>query len=263
MIQLGAGQTTLDFNPGGATGLENQISSLFFRQNLNRYYEKQNYWGQYSMYLNQEIKVTASFSANKNLSLNNHSDFSFFFKGERYYDANLPDNDQYLMESHRNRTLALELEYTPGQNYYLYKDLKIFTPSKYPTFTFNWRRETMDYFDKTYDYHFVKTDIRQNISLGGSENLNYYVSAGVFLDKKPIFFSAFNHFATQPLMVGAKDFNNTFQLLDYYKYSTNDRFVEGTHCLLNAFSFVKTTPNHTRSCLDRKGDGQLSLYTSA
>jgi len=241
-IQLGAGKSTLDFNPLGATSLENLTSSLYFRQNLNRYYEKQNYWGQYSMYLTQELKIIASLSANNNLALVNNSDFSFFYRKVRDYHLNIPDNANYIMTNHRNTLASLELEYTPGQNYYLYKNTRVITPSNYPTFSIQWKKGVPDFLGGETNYQFVKASIHQDINIYGAEKINYIVSAGLFLDTKPTNFSEFNHFATQPLTVGIKDFNSTFQLLDYYKYSINDRFIEGHFNYTTPYLLLKRLP---------------------
>lgn len=75
-----------------------------------------------------------------------------------------------------------------------------------------------------------------------SERLNYSISGGIFPGKKPTDFSEYNHFATQPLMVGTKDFASTFQLLDYYKYSTNDRYLEGHLSYSTPYLLLKRLP---------------------
>jgi hypothetical protein len=64
----------------------------------------------------------------------------------------------------------------------------------------------------------------------------------MFPRNKPTYFSEFNHFATQPLTIGVKDFSSTFQLLDYYKYSTNDRFIEGHLNYSTPFLLLKRLP---------------------
>jgi hypothetical protein len=242
IIQLGAGQSPLDFNSEGATSLENQISTLFFRQNLIRYYEKQNFWGLYSMYLAKGLKITSSISISNNLPLTNHTDFSFFYKGKRNYSLNIPDNANYMMTSHRNTLIGLELEYTPGQNYYLVKNNKIFTPSNYPTFSIQWKKGVLDLLGGETNYQFMKAAIHQDINLNEAEKLSYNISAGLFPDKRPTNFSEFNHFSTEPLTIGVKDFYSTFQLLDYYQYSTNDRFIEGHFIYSTPFLILKRLP---------------------
>ncbi|NWJ52520.1 MAG: carboxypeptidase-like regulatory domain-containing protein [Bacteroidetes bacterium] len=242
ILQLGAEQSPLDFNNGGASSLENEISTLFFHQNLIRYYEKQNYWGQYSMYLATGLKIISSISISNNLPLTNHTDFSFFYKEKRNYSLNIPDNANYLMSTHHNTLIALELEYTPGQNYYLVKNNKVFTPSNYPTFSIQWKKGVLDLLGGETNYQFMKAAVHQDINIYGAEKINYIVSAGLFLNKKPTNFSEFNHFATQPLTVGVKDFYATFQLLDYYKYSTNDRFIEGHFNYSTPYLLLKRLP---------------------
>lgn len=194
------------------------------------------------MYLTQELKMTASLSASNNLALVNNSDFSFFYRKVRDYHVNIPDNASYVMTNHRNTVVSLELEYTPGQNYYLYKNARVITPSSYPTFSIQWKKGVPDFLGGETNYQFMKAAIHQDINIYGAEKINYIVSAGLFLDKKPTDFSEFNHFATQPLTVGIKDFYSTFQLLDYYKYSTNDRFIEGHFNYTTPYLLLKRLP---------------------
>ena len=242
IIQMGASSLTTDFNEAAATSLENQISSMFFRQNLGRYYEKQNYWVQYTMYLAQGLKMATAISINNNLLLTNHSEYSFLFRNERDYHLNIPDNTSYAMTSHRNSFVALELEYTPGQNYYLDKNIKVFTPPNYPTISVKWKKGIPDFLGGETNYQFIKASIHQDLNLNVSEKLNYVVSAGLFLDEKPTNFSEYNHFSIQPLTVGVKDMYATFQLLDYYQYSSNDRFIEGHVNYSTPYLLLKRLP---------------------
>ena len=242
ILQLGAGQMTTDFNPGGATSLENQYSSLFFKENLNRFFEKTCYWGQYSKSLVTGLRLIGSVSLSDNLPLINHNGFAFFYKNERDYSLNIPDNGVYSMTPHRNTLIGLELEYTPGQNWYMRRNIRVLTRSTYPTFSVSYKKGIPDFLGGETNYQFIRATIRQDINLGMSERLNYNLSAGIFPGKKPTEFSEFNHFATQPLLVGVKDFSSTFQLLDYYKYSTKDRYLEGHLSYTTPYLLLKRLP---------------------
>jgi len=242
VLQLGAGRFTMDFNSEGATAMENRFSSLFFKQNLNRFFDKQNWWGQYSMHLATGLKMVTSVSFSNNRPLINHTDFSFFYKNARDYSLNIPDNADYAMTAHRNSVIGMELEYTPGLNYYIRRNIRVYTRSVYPTFSVSWKKGIPSLLGGETNYQFIKAAIRQDIDLGMSVRLNYSLTAGLFPGNKPTDFSEFNHFATQPLTVGAKDFSSTFQLLDYYKYSTNDRFIEGHFGYSTPYLLLKRLP---------------------
>jgi hypothetical protein len=241
-LQLGAGRFTQDFNGGGATSLENQYSSLFFKQNLNRFYDKQTLWGQYGVTLATGLSMAGSVFYMDNAPLTNHSNYSFLYRNERSYSLNVPLNTDYMMSAHRNTVVGLDLRYTPGQNWYLRRNMKVFTASVYPTFSVIWRKGVPSLLGGETNYQFIRASVFQNLNLGNSVNLEYVVSAGVFPGRKPVYFSEFNHFAAQPLTVGVKGFLNTFQLLDYYRYSTNDRFVEGHVGYSTPYLLLKRLP---------------------
>jgi hypothetical protein len=242
LLQMGVGKSAVDFNPEGATPMENRFSSLFFKQNLNRFYDKQNIWGSYSMRLATGLKLVSSVSLSNNLPLINHSSFSFFYKNVRDYNMNIPDNADYAMTAHRNTLVGLDLEYTPGLNYYIRRNIRVYTRSVYPTLSVSWKKGIPDLLGGEINYQFIRAAIHQDLDLGMSVRLNYSLTAGMFPGDKPTDFSEFYHFATQPLTVGAKDFSSTFQLMDYYKYSTNDRFLEGHFTYSTPYLFLKRLP---------------------
>ena len=242
LLQMGAGRSAMDFNPEGATPMENRFSSLFFKQNLSRLYDKQNIWGLYSMRLATGLNIVTSVSFSNNLPLVNHSSFSFFYKNERDYSLNIPDNADYVMTAHRNSVVGLEMEYTPGINYYIRRNIRVYIRSVYPTISISWKKGIPDLLGGETNYQFINAAIHQDLDLGMSERLNYSITAGMFPGNKPKDFSEFQHFATQPLTVGAKDFSSTFQLIDYYKYSTNDRFLESHFTYSTPYLFLKRLP---------------------
>lgn len=99
--------------------------------------------------------------------------------------------------------------------------------SKYPTFTLDYKTAIQGVFDSNSKYHEITAGIKQRLDMKYGSSLDYSVNAGVFLDVDQIHFSEFRHFNTEPLPVTISKFSQSFQLLDFYKYSTSKRFAEG------------------------------------
>ena len=99
--------------------------------------------------------------------------------------------------------------------------------SKYPTFNIAYKSGISGIFGSNSSYHLVSGGIKQKIEFSNGASLNYRVEAGSFFNVNQIHFSEFRHFNTQPLPVSINGFKESFQLLDFYRYSTLQRYLEG------------------------------------
>jgi hypothetical protein len=119
------------------------------------------------------------------------------------------------------------LKYTPGSYYRIVKGIKQMEQSKYPTFNLNYTGALSGVFGSNSSYQYINLGVDHHIALKNSASLNYSISYGKFFDVSRIHFSEYKHFNTQPLPVIIAGFEKSFQLLDYYKYSTADQYIEG------------------------------------
>jgi len=119
------------------------------------------------------------------------------------------------------------LNYTPESYYRIVKGVKQTEQSKYPTFSLNYTRGLSGVFGSNSSYHHINMGINHHIALKNLSGLNYTLAYGRFFNVNRIHFSEFKHFDAQPLPVLASGFEKSFQLLNYYKYSTSDQYFEG------------------------------------
>jgi hypothetical protein len=236
-VRINFGSGSFDFNhKGSAASIENSISSLFFRQNLLRLYQKDYLEINHSINLIPELKLETGLSFSEARILDNESDFSFFYNDEREYESNVPDAGNYQMENHRDLLLDLSLSYKP-MPYYVIKDgVRVPRPgmNMTPTFTVNWKKAIQSGSFKS-DFDLVTLGIKQLFKTGRESKLEYAFETGYFLNSKIVYFDDFSHFQTQPLVVGVKNPFPVLQMGDYYRYSTDSYFVEG--------HFVYTSPH--------------------
>ena len=73
-------------------------------------------------------------------------------------------------------------------------------------------------------YTLLEAGIRQSVQFGLLGTSTYYVNAGGFLGKPRLAFMDYRQFSGNRFVLAA-DFSR-FQLLDYYRYATRQRFVE-------------------------------------
>jgi len=243
-IGLNFGEHSLDYNPdGGCLSLENSISSLFFRENLSRLYNSQLIETSYGCEIANGFSINVKLRGSDNQPLDNTSDFSVFYKNDKDFLPNMPDNEDFRMDSHRDFLFTIGLSYKPTPFYYYVKNVKI--PRSYlndtPTFSLYWTKG-VPIVGCSSDFDLVKAGIEQHKKLSASGFLNYKVEVGKFVNKKKLFFNNYKQFYVQPLASGLREYYPSFQLLDYYKESTNNYYAEGHFQYLSQFILLKLLP---------------------
>ncbi len=228
-VNINFGSGSFDFNnAGGAASIENSVSSLFFRQNLSRLYQKDYLEIRHSIDIHPELKFLTGLSIAEARLLQNESDFSFFYKDARGYESNVPDVSDFRMQNHEDLFVDFALSYKP-MPYYVIKD-GVRVPRRgmnmTPTFTLKWKKAIPTGIFDT-DFDLATLSVKQLIKPGRETSLEYVVEAGYFLNSKNVYFDDFMHFRTQPLVVGIKNPYPVFQMGNYYRYSTDSYFAEG------------------------------------
>jgi hypothetical protein len=151
-----------------------------------------------------------------------------------------PD-DPYLTDSKR-LAIDFKLSYTPNNYYILRNGRKLMRDSKWPTFILNYRHAVPVRQTQWSDFSFLSASIEQDSELGLLSNLNYKLSGGYFLRSNSMHFSDFMHFKSFPVIFDLIGFDNAFTLLDYYRSSTNDYWIEAHTTISSAYLLIKLLP---------------------
>jgi len=226
-----AGHSFEDFNQeSGINKHINSIASLFFRRNYVKLFDNKFINLKNEIDLANGLQFTVSGKYFESAYLDNHSDYSFFYRKARTYSSNVPNNGYFLLpldSNYRSTNVTVGLKYTPGSYYRIVKGVKQMEQSKYPTFNLNYTGALSGVFGSNSSYQYINLGVDHHIALKNLASLNYSISYGKFFDVTRIHFSEYKHFNTQPLPVMVAGFEKSFQLLDYYKFSTSDQYFEG------------------------------------
>lgn len=226
-IGLQGGSRALDYNPQAATRFENTLYSLFLKENKSKLYLRDFLKIDGSVSLSPEFSLRGSLLAENNTMLENHSDFSFFYKNKNY-NPNIPDSADFVMENHKNLTFEFTLYYKAMPYYYIKGGKRIPRYEYYnetPSLSITWRKGLpIAPFNTNYDLLFAR--ISQQIDLRKRSSFEYSLETGCFVNAKHIYFNEYKHFAVQPLEIGLKDFGKPFQNTEYYTHSTNQWYAE-------------------------------------
>jgi hypothetical protein len=96
-----------------------------------------------------------------------------------------------------------------------------------PIFTFEYRKGFPDIFNSAVRFDQVELTVRKQVKLGIRGTLELTARGGTFFNNTRMYFMDYKHFMGNrtPFITG--DPNSTFRLLDYYRYSTSDDYLEG------------------------------------
>ena len=142
-IGFEAGSQSFDFNQEqGINPLLNSVSSLFFKNNDMKLFEKNFIQIKHRMDMAKGLQLKTDFEYSKRKQLVNQTSFAFTNPNDRHYSNNIPDGmDPELMGDNNALIFHAELEHTPRHRYYIKKEAKQMSHYKQPpTFTLNYRQ---------------------------------------------------------------------------------------------------------------------------
>jgi len=220
-ILFSAGNSSEDIQgEKGTSRFFNSLSSLFLGDNVIRFYQKKFVSLENQIDIMNGFKLTAGAGFEFRKLLNNHSTYHFFgqtplpnYPDQAYGDA-FPEN--YAS------TGWIKLEYTPFNKYRITDGKKVYTSSVYPTMTLDFKK-AVPLLSKTEQASYDKIDVslRQSLTVSEFDKLNYKFSAGSFLTKQKLYAPDLHYFATSPLIINTRSFDDSFNLLENYSFNTN------------------------------------------
>ncbi len=116
---------------------------------------------------------------------------------------------------------------------------KVITGSKYPSINIAYSK-AIPTLNTTANYDVVKILISDKLRLGLAGQISYRLKAGYFLSNKNMQFMDYKHFEGNQTIYQSTDYLNSFKVLPYYIYSTNNWYTEAhAEHHFNGFIFNK------------------------
>ncbi|MDB9732655.1 DUF5686 and carboxypeptidase regulatory-like domain-containing protein [Polaribacter sp.] len=231
-IGVSGGVTTAQFNDREPiSALDNTIRSLYLRDNYFKIYEKEFAKINYSEEIKNGIFFSTSLEYANRKPLFNTNNYSFARQSKNApYTSNNPldqaDYENAAFTAHKITTLNIGATFIFNQKYLSYPDRKFnMGNDKYPSLTINYRKNFRAS-NTALNSDLFTANLRQDISAGNYGDLTYNARGGLFLKKKDIAFMD-NLQANGNQLTFVMDYQlNSFGLLDYYKFYTNDKYAE-------------------------------------
>jgi len=231
ILRFSGGVITQQFNAKiPVSTLYNTISSTFFERNYMKIYEKTFANISFSRELTNGFRFNSSLEFADRKPLVNTTNYSSRNVKNVEYSSNDPrdaSNFSPSFSQHKMWTLILGTTINFRTKYLSYPDRKFTVYNdKYPSLYISYNKTFGSGNSKNHSDVFY-AQLHQSFSLGNLGNSKYKIKGGVFLEQKDIPFIDYVHFNGNKLAVSPSgETTNHFNLLDYYAYSTNDKFAE-------------------------------------
>lgn len=229
-FSFNAGSDVVDLNNlEPITAFSNTTSSLFFRRNFQKLYDKHFAAASVSRRIAGNWQATVTAEVADRRWLDNTSYFSFFNKDFKYTANNpfTPDVNTPLFERNQSFKVNVRTSYNFSNKYVTYPTGRYYLPSKYPTLALSYTKGIKNVFGSDVDYDLLTASLsKEDVSLGLLGNISFYVGAGKFLNKNKVYYTDYKHFLGNEIIL-YKRAVNAFLMLDYYDASTANEFIEG------------------------------------
>ncbi len=233
LLNISGGSSVAQFNATNPiSNAVNTISSLFFKDNYMKLYEKNFMAANFGREVINGLNLNFNLEYAERKPLWNNSNLCSV-KKEIDYTSNNPllpyDNTIPAFEKHnllKGNVLAV-LKF--GQHYWTRPDGKFnIGNDNYPTVYLGYEK-AFAATDKKYEYDLLSARITQDISIGNKGEMKINLKGGKFYNADGISFVDYKHFnGNQTHIGGGGSYTNTFNNLPYYTASTNDSYFE-TH----------------------------------
>ena len=206
----------------------NTFTSLFLGDNFMKIYERDFVEANFRHRFNDKFTFNTNWSWAERRELVNRNNFTFFKSNKGDYTDNAPVNDELANTSFSNNRAfvgSVSLEARPWQKYRIRNGRKSRVNNSSPVFNLEYRKAISGVFNSVVKFDQVEAGIRQQLKVGIRGTLDIGVKGGMFFNRENMSFMDYKHFLGNRTWFVTTDPIGSFRLLDYYRYSTSDRYA--------------------------------------
>lgn len=207
--------------------LVNTVTTLFFEQNYMKLYEKDFAKASYlhQIHANTTFELGAEWSQRRTLA--NFSTHHWFDKGDRNYTSNIPISLERVgdFDAHEAFIATLNINTRPWQKYRIRNGKKIAIQNTSPLLSFAMRQGIKGVGESSTNFSHIELGAQHHFQLGIKGKVDVKANIGFFGNQEEMQFPDYQHFLANETPFVTTDPVGSFRLLDYYKHSTNDVYV--------------------------------------
>lgn len=208
----------------------NTFTTLLLGNNYMKLYERDFIDLSYRHRFNDKYTFHSYWKLADRRELFNNASYTLFKKSKENLTANAPENVEVLSTSfptNRAFTGTVQLEARPWQKYRIRNGNRQRVSNSTPVFTLQYTKAFPDVFNSEVKFDQVELGVRKHIKLGIRGTIDLTVKGGAFFNKGQMYFMDYEHFMGNRTYFLTTDPTSSFRLLDYYRYSTADDYLEG------------------------------------
>ncbi|MGZ3861785.1 MAG: DUF5686 and carboxypeptidase regulatory-like domain-containing protein [Bacteroidia bacterium] len=220
----------------------NSVYTLLANDNFMKLYRKSSGGFNYRRELINGLMFYGAAEYAERQSLVNTSPYLIRDDTTKLFTSNNPQkpyNDSVAFRTTNSFVAEATFRIRFKQRYYTVPDRKINRGSKYPTIFISYRK-AIPLLGAVADYDLAQISVEDDIRLGLFGTFAYRAKGGYFLNNKTMYFMDYKHFNGNQTILANSDYLNSFKLLPYYQYSTNQYYAEAhAEHHFNGFIFNK------------------------
>jgi len=208
----------------------NTITTLLLEKNLMKLYEQDFLQVNYRQRVNSKFTIVTNWSVAKRYELFNSSDFKLINRDNEAYTSNAPINQLLVTTGFQNHNAligSVAIEARPWQKFRIRNGRRYSVQNSSPLLTINYKKGIKDAFNSKVDFDLIEVGYKQSIRMGIRGKLDIALKGGKFINTKKMYFMDYAHFLGNQTPFITTDPVGSFRLLDYYLYSTKDKYFTG------------------------------------
>lgn len=209
----------------------NTFTTLFLEKNLMKLYERDFVDVLYRRRISDFVTVSTNWNYARRYHLTNNSDYKLVDRGHiETYSSNTPVNRELgdtEFPDHNAFVGSVKIQARPWLRYKIYNGQKYEIQNSSPLLSFEYRKGFSDIMDSDIDYDQIEAGFRHDFSLGVRARVIVSLKGGLFLNNESMYFPDYKHFLGNQTPFSTTDPVGSFRLLDYYIYSTADKYFTG------------------------------------
>jgi len=230
-LSVNGGSSVNQFNGNNPiSNLINTVSTLFFKNNFMKLYEKNFVSANFSREITNGLNMSFNAEYAERKPLWNTTDYSVIKSDDLYSSNNPIDPNDFVtagIDKHNLIKTSLNARIKFGQQYWTRPDGKFNIGNEKTPNIFVSYEKAFAATEKKYEYDLIAARITHSLSLGNKGNLQMNFKGGKFFNADNISFVDYKHFnGNQTHISGGTNYTNTFYNLPYYSASTNDSYFE-------------------------------------
>ncbi len=207
--------------------LVNTFTTLLLEDNLMKLYERNFVDLKWREQLNERFTLYTQWTWARRSELLNNTGYTLVDLKEKSYTANAPvslELNSTGFQTHNAFTGTLGIEARPWQKYRIRNGRKSRVNNSSPLFTAEYRRG-FGALNSDVNFEQLELGTKYQLKFGIRGTLDINVKAGTFFSNSKMFFMDYKHFLGNKTPVVTTDPVGSFRLLDYYAYSTQDKYL--------------------------------------